>query len=201
MATDELSSQMRNSMMVFVAKFLFVVLPPLIAVFFYILTMTKNDVEITTKNEITKIEQAHKSNIAGIEQTYQGQIAEMKDLRKRREQTYQSNIAGMKTSHDKVEQTYQSNITHLKASRDRMEQAHKSNIAETEALHDGIKQTHKNNIAEMKRLKARVNACKKDCDKKNLELKISEKRTVSDRFKMNFNVDKKKVEFKFEEIK
>ena len=98
--------------------------------------MTKNDVEITTKNEITKIEQA-----------------------------YQSKIARM------------------------------------EILHDKIEQAHLRNTAEVERLKARVNACKKNCDIKNLELKISEKRTISDRFKMNFNVDKKKVEFRFEEIK
>ncbi|MEE9345664.1 MAG: hypothetical protein V3U88_08660 [Methylococcales bacterium] len=115
---NELSSQMRNAMMIFVAKFLFMVLPPLIAVFFYILTMTKNDVQITVDNKIAEIEQ-----------------------------------------------------------------------------------TYKNKIAEMKTLHDRMKACKKDCNKKNLELKISEKRTVSDRFKMNFNVDKKKVEFRFEEVK
>ena len=66
---NELSSQMRNAMMVFVAKFLFVILPPLIAVFFYILTMTKNDVKITVDKKI-----------AEIEQTYESKIAEMKTL-------------------------------------------------------------------------------------------------------------------------
>lgn len=151
---NELSSQMRNSMMVFVAKFLFVVLPPLIGVFFYILTMTKNDVQITVGNEITKIEQTHQSNIA-----------------------------------------------HIKALNERKEQTHQSNIAEMNVLKNKIEQTHRSNIAEMEILKKGVKACKKGCDMKNLELKISEKRTLSDRFKMNFNVNKKKVEFQFEEIK
>lgn len=114
----ELSDSMRNAMMVFVAKFLFIVFPPLIAVFFYILTMTKNDVQITVNNKI-----------AEIEQTYKNKIAEM------------------------------------------------------ETLHDKIK------------------VCKKGCNKEDLELKISEKQTLSDRFKMNFNVNKKRVEFKFEEVK
>ncbi len=116
---NELSSQMRNAMMVFVAKFLFVILPPLIGIFFYILTMTKNDVQITIDNKIVEIEQTYQNKIAEIEQAY----------------------------------------------------------------------------------KAKTKACKKDCNKENLELKISEKRNISDRFKMNFNLDKKKMEFKFEEVK
>lgn len=144
---NELSSQMRNAMMVFVAKFLFVILPPLIGIFFYILTMTKNDVQITVGNEITKIEQTHQNKITEMEQVHQSKIAEM----------------GM--------------------------------------LKNKIEQTHQSNIAEMKMLKEGIKVCKEGCDKKNLELKISEKRTVSDRFKMNFNLDKKKMEFKFEEVK
>lgn len=152
--SNELSSQMRNSMMVFVAKFLFMVLPPLIGIFFYILTMTKHDVQISVENEMAKIQQTHQSN-----------VAHMKALNEKREQTYKNEIAKMGM------------------------------------LKDNIEQIHKNNIAEMNLLKKGLKVCKENCDKKNLELKISEKRTVSERFKMDFKVDKKKVEFKFEEVK
>lgn len=161
---NELSSQMRNAMMVFVAKFLFVILPPLIGIFFYILTMTKNDVQITIDNKIVEIEQTH-----------------------------QSNIAHMKALHERKEQKYQNKITE-------MEQVHQSKIAEMGMLKNKIEQTHQSNIAEMKMLKEGINVCKEGCNKENLELKISEKQTVSDRFKMNFNLDKKKMEFKFEEV-
>lgn len=117
-AENELSTPMRNAMMVFVAKFLFTVLPPLIAIFFYILTMTKNDVQITVDNKIAEIEQ-----------------------------------------------------------------------------------TYKNKIAEMETLRDKIKVCEKGCNKEDLELKITEKRAISDRFRINFNSDKKKVEFKFEEVK
>ena len=173
---DELSASLRNAMMVFVAKFLVTILPPLIVVFFYILTITKDDIEIAAKNEITKIERTHQSN-----------IAHLTALQEKMEQVQQNKIT-------KMEQVQQNKIAE-------MEQVQRRNTAQTKTLYNEMKQIHQKNVAEMGLLHKKIKTCKKDCDKQNLELKISERTNISERFKMNFNVDKKRVEFKFEEVK
>lgn len=67
MSTDELSSEMRNSIMVFVFKFVAILCVPLAGFFVHILSVTEDNIQIKVGTEILKLESTYRSNFAEIE--------------------------------------------------------------------------------------------------------------------------------------